>query len=368
MRMKIVYVISTLRPGGAERMLVNVVNALPSTMEVHIIVLKTAGPMIEHLRHPHVRVHILRLKSHVDVIGWARFVRLLRRLRPDVVHSHMTMSNLATRAARLLSPMPVLLNQEHGLGVWKGHMVCLGDGATQFLADRVITVSEASRQLRMSRERIGAGRVLTMYNAIDWDHWSKVVPDRRREGLSLGVAASLTRIKRIDLAIRILAILRAVRPDARLLIAGDGPERDRLRAVSRELGVHAHVEFLGFVRDMAQFYSQVDAVLLTSLREDCPIALLEALAAGRFVIGPATGGTPEILQPPVEGIIIKDAADLSAVVRKLQDLPAGFDSPVNRDYARRFDITAYTRNMVVLYETLLNSRAVAPLEREATAG
>jgi glycosyltransferase involved in cell wall biosynthesis len=325
-------------------------------MEIHVIALKTAGPMAGHLRHPRARVHALQIKSPADLAGWARFVRLLRRLRPDIVHAHMTLSNLATRAARLLAPAAVVVNHEHGLGMWKGRALCLLDGATQGLADRVITVSDASRKIRISRERINPARIITMHNATDWVRWSNVTPVRQGRGLTLGVAASLTRVKRIDVAIRMLAALRARRSDARLLVAGDGPELSPLRKVSRELGVHSCVEFLGFVQDMAEFYSKVDVVLLTSLREDCPMALLEALAAGKFVVGPATGGARELLQAPVEGAILEDATDFSPVLQRLQDLPAGFDSPGNRDYARRFDITEYAQKIVSLYEELAGPR------------
>lgn len=337
-------------------MLVNLVNALPATMEIHIIVLKTTGQMAGHLRHPGASVHALQIESHADLAGWGRFVRLLGRLRPDIVHSHMTLSNLATRAARLFAPTTVLVNHEHGLGVWKGRMLCLLDGATQFLADRVITVSDASRKIRISRERINPARILTMHNATDWVRWSNVAPARQGSGLFLGVAASLTRVKRIELAIRMLAALRARRPDAKLLVAGDGPELPHLKAVSRELGVHSCVEFLGFLQDMAEFYSKIDVVLLTSLREDCPMALLEALAAGKFVAGPSTGGVREILQAPVEGAIIEDANDFSRVIRRLQDLPAGFDSPINREYAKRFDIAEYAKKIVSLYKELVERR------------
>jgi len=366
--MKVAFVISTLGGGGAERMLVNLVNALPDTMDVHIVALKTAGPMAGHLAHPRTTVHALQIKSRADLAGWVRFVRLLRRIRPDVVHSHMTLSNLVARGARVLSPTPVLVNHEHGLGVWKGRLLCLLDGATQSLADRVITVSDASRRIRISRERLNPQRVCTMYNAIDWTRWSNVTRDGRRDGLSLGIAASLTRVKRVDLAIRILAALRARRPDARLLIAGEGPELNSLKGVIRELDVESHVKFLGFVQNMAEFYSNVDVVMLTSLREDCPMAMLEALAAGRFVVGPATGGVPELLRPPIEGAIIEDCGDLSAVVQRLADVPPGFDSPVNREYARQFDIKKYAQKVVSLYEELALANAARSRLAQTTEG
>ena len=366
--MKIAYVISTLHGGGAERMLVNLVNALPSTMEIHVIVLKTTGQMAEHLRHPRTRIHTLKIRSHADLAGWLRFARLLASIRPDIVHSHMTLSNLATRAAKPFSRIPILLNHEHGLGVWKGRALCLLNAATQVLADRVITVSEASRQIRISRERIHPDRISTLYNAIDWTYWSSVAPVGPRDGLSLGVAASLTRVKRIDLALRVLAGLRAARPDARLFIAGEGPELAHLKTLACELGIAPYVEFLGFVQDMAGFYARVDAVLLTSLREDCPMALIEALAAGRFVVGPATGGVPEILRPPVEGVLMDDGNDLSHVIRNLQSLPAGFDSTINRQYARRFDIVGYTRELVSLYQGLIERRPMVVIESRREYG
>lgn len=85
------------------------------------------------------------------------------------------------------------------------------------------------------------------------------------------------------------------------------------------------------------------------------MALLEALAAGKFVVGPATGGAGEILQAPVEGALIEEG-DSSRLLRRLQELPAGFDSPINRQYAQRFDIREYAKKMVSLYEELTERR------------
>ncbi len=349
-------------------MLVNLVNALPSTMEIHVVVLKTTGRMAENVRHPKAHIHTLKIRSHADLMGWARFARLLARIRPDIVHSHMTLSNLATRVTRPFSRIRILVNHEHGLGTWKGRALCLLDGATQVLADRVITVSEASRQIRTSRERIRPDRMLTMHNAIDWTQWSRVTRAGHGCGLSLGVAASLTRVKHVDLALRVLAGLHATRPDARLLIAGEGPELAHLKTLARELRIDPYVKFLGFVQDMTGFYAKVDAVMLTSLREDCPMAMIEALAAGRFVVGPATGGVPEILRPPVEGTLIDDGDDLSHVIRSLQRLPAGFDSTVNRQYAKRFDIAEYARKIVSLYEELAERRLAETVESQCGFG
>ncbi|MEN6334761.1 MAG: glycosyltransferase, partial [Phycisphaerales bacterium] len=134
------------------------------------------------------------------------------------------------------------------------------------------------------------------------------------------------------------------------------------------LDVESHVEFLGFVQNMADFYSKVDVVMLTSLREDCPMTILEALAAGRFVVAPATGGVPELLRPPVEGAILDESSDFSTVVRRLENLSPGFDSPANREYARQFDIRKYAQTIVSLYEKLARVDATGSRLSQASAG
>ncbi|MBA7506232.1 D-inositol-3-phosphate glycosyltransferase [subsurface metagenome] len=351
--MRITYVISTLRRGGAERMLVNLINALPTNIHVDIVVLKSDISMAEHLVHPNAKLHVLNMRSHWDFLGWLRFLKLVRRLHPDVVHSHMLLANLSTRLAKVLCGFKVLINHEHGLGVWKGRPLCFIDRITQFLANKVITVSVASREIRLKRERIDSDRVIVMHNAINWEEWNSVPPAPNGNCASWGIAATLKAVKRIHIGLELLAEVRKNGSKARLLIAGDGPQQKMLEAKCNKLGLNRFVKFLGYIQDMRQFYANVDVVLLTSLREDFPMTLLEGLAAGKFVVASSVGGVPEILESAPDAVIIDDVSDLSSVVRRLANVDAGFNSKANRNYAKQFSICNYVDRITELYTNLL---------------
>ena len=352
--MKVTYVISSLDAGGAERQLVNLVNALPVDFEIDIVVLKIGTLLAEHLSHPNIKLHTVNLKSHGYLKGWIHFIKLLRQLKPDIVHSHMFLANLASRLARLFCSCKGLINHEHGLSFWKSRILCFIDQITQFFANKVITVSEASRKIRRKREHITSERLIVLHNAINWDQWSSVPPVSSGNHPSWGIVARLMPIKRIDIAFSLLAEAKKLGSKATLFVAGDGPELKRLKEKRNKFGLADSVKFLGHVKDMRQFYASVDVVLLTSLREDFPICILEGLAAGKFVIAPRVGGIPEILGAAKDAVLIDNCNDLLPVAKEVVNIPAGFDSQPNRIYAKQFDITKYAEKTIRLYEEILN--------------
>ena len=124
---------------------------------------------------------------------------------------------------------------------------------------------------------------------------------RRELGLSdgamvVGIVGRLAPIKDVTTFLRAAALLSKRLPAARFVIAGDGPERGALQAESARLGLDAVVHFLGWRRDLATLYGDLDVVVNCSLNEGTPVALIEALAAGRAVVATRVGGTPDLLR------------------------------------------------------------------------
>jgi glycosyltransferase involved in cell wall biosynthesis len=350
LKTKVAYIISTLDVGGAEQQLVNLLNALPEHIEPVVFVLRDQLSLKGRLTNPRVRLEIIGLRKRWDAPRWLRLARALRRERPSVIHSHMLLSNFAARAMSQLCTPNVVVNHEHGLSGWKGSILNSLDYLSQPLADVVVVVSEASRQVRLSRARLDPQRLVVLPNAIDWHALSEVPPASSDfPGATWGVAARLSPIKRVELAIELLARARRLGFENRLLIAGDGPERSKLEERAAALGVSGSVVFLGFVPDMVGFYERIDALLLTSSSEDCPMTVLEALAAGRFVAATAVGGVPELLREASHAHLISDASGLDEAARILGSLKAGFLSLENREYAKKFDLGRYIERLLTLY-------------------
>ncbi|HZF27899.1 MAG TPA: glycosyltransferase [Gammaproteobacteria bacterium] len=132
--------------------------------------------------------------------------------------------------------------------------------------------------------------------------------------VTLGVAARLFPVKGVALALHALPLLVARGLDARLEIAGEGPERERLEALARRLGVADRVRFRGAVRDMREFYSRVDCLVHPPLTEAFGLVALEAAAHGCPVIAAAIDGLPEAVADGVSGRCVAPTLPLADYV------------------------------------------------------
>ncbi len=154
------------------------------------------------------------------------------------------------------------------------------------------------------------------------------IPERAALRESLGIGADkilalcvgrLVAVKNIECLLRAVALVP--HPDFRLLLAGDGPERERLREMASTLG--DRVEFLGKQQGLDELLQASDYLLLTSRKEGLSNAILEAMAAGRPVIASNVGGNPELVVPDENGLLYSsdDEEALAACMTSLNDAP-----------------------------------------------
>jgi glycosyltransferase involved in cell wall biosynthesis len=142
------------------------------------------------------------------------------------------------------------------------------------------------------------------------------------------------------------------------MIAGDGPERQRLEHLQDRLGVGDRVRFLGVVahQDLRHLYSAAEALVLASSREGWPNVLLEALACGTPVIATRNWGTPEIVTAPEAGLLIDERTPkaIADAARILLEAPQ--ERAVTRRYAEAFSWEATTDAQLRLFSSLLEAQ------------
>jgi teichuronic acid biosynthesis glycosyltransferase TuaC len=189
----------------------------------------------------------------------------------------------------------------------------------------VITVADSLRDGLLA---LGAdpGKVVTLRNGVDLDRFRPLdrAAARARFGLAGRVVLSvgnLLPLKGHDLAIEAVAGL----PDTRLLVVGDGPERERLAALAVRTGLGDRVQLLGnrTQAELIELYNAADVLVLGSSREGMPNVVLEALACGLPVVATAVGGVPEVLPVPAAGRLVQErtAPALRAALGEVLDHP-----------------------------------------------
>lgn len=202
-------------------------------------------------------------------------------------------------------------------------------------ASRVVTVSEALRSVLLGLG-VAADKVVTLRNGVDLDKFRpgdravarQQVGFHRRTLLAVG---HLIERKDHELIIRALPLV----PDVDLVIVGEGPLRNRLLVVARELGVDARVRILPNVLQdqLTAYYTAADLSVLTSRHEGMPNVVLESLACGTPVVATIVEGVPELLDHPVAGCLVaeRSAQALAGAINQLLAAPP--DRAATRQHA-----------------------------------
>ncbi|MFN0070867.1 MAG: glycosyltransferase [Chloroflexota bacterium] len=265
--------------------------------------------------------------------------RVIRRNRPDIVHTHMAKAGTAARLAAWLARVPIIVHTYHG-HVFHSYFsprktaVFLGiERALATMTDRIVVVGDKQRD-----EIAGFGvappeKLVPIPLGLPLEPLLAAHPARgelRQEmGLSsdapvVGIIARLVPIKAHEYFLAAAANIRSQRDDVHFAIVGDGERRLELEQTTRELGLTDRVHFLGWRRDMRPVYADIDVVVLSSLNEGSPVAVIEALAAARPVVATAVGGVGEVVEDGISGILVqpRDAEAIAAGVMRFLSDPA----------------------------------------------
>jgi len=222
-------------------------------------------------------------------------------------------------------------------------------------AKGMITVCQALKD-EMVQLGVDADRITTLRNGVDL----KLFRPGDRSGLrrKLGLedftllsVGHLIERKGHDLIIRAMPAL----PDARLLIAGAGPEEEALKALVTQLGVVDRVEFLGALpqETLRQYYAAVDALVLASSREGWANVLLESMACGTPVVASNVWGTPEVVASQEAGVLMKERTP-EGIVEAVNKLRASrLDHAATRRYAEKFSWDDTTQGQLRLFREIL---------------
>ena len=332
-RNRILHVTFNMGYGGTEQVIRQLIlNSNPEQFEHEIVCIDgTIGALGETLARNGITVHSLPRRSGLDFQLIRQLRQLLRRRNIDVVHCHQytpwtygwfahwgTGARLVftehgrfhpdryRRKARLLNPL---------MARTTGHLVA---------------ISEATKQALVEYEYLPSKRIQVIYNgiaALDVTA-SDIAAERQRWQLPenlpiLGTVARLDPVKNQSAILRASKTLLDEGLDHRVLLVGDGPERQALEQQANELGLEQQVCFTGFIEQPAPLLGLMDVFLLPSFTEGTSMTLLESMSLGRPAVVTKVGGNPEIVVQNQTGLVIPvdDGPELARALQSLLATP-----------------------------------------------
>lgn len=323
-------VLHSLQVGGAEVLAARLARQLRGSYRFLFVCLDQLGTLGEELRAEGFTVEVVNRRPGLDWRSILRLARLLRREGVGLLHAHQYTPFFYALTARWLGRRIPILFTEHGRHFpdYPRRKRILVNRLLLSRRDRVAAVGEAVRQAVITNEGIPAERVEVIYNGIDLDVFGEGRQDRdsvRRDmrvgpnDLAVIQVARLDYLKDHLTAIRALGRVAARHPQVRLVLVGEGPERQKIEAEVRQRRLTAHVRFLGLRKDVARLVPAADVFLLTSISEGIPLTLIEAMAAGLPVVSTRVGGVPEVVVEGRTGLLAP-AGDDSALAEHILSL------------------------------------------------
>ena len=372
---KILYLIETGGPGGAENMFLDLICFLRERgYEPRVVLLKKKW-LWRQLESRGIHPVLIESRHSCDWRLIARIVRFMKREKIDLVHSHLLDMNVYSSLAARVAGIPHLAT-EHGdiHHAWKNEKKLVWKMRLLFtLSNRIIAVSKYTAGKALEMPGAKRTKIDVIYNGIELDRFRRKV-DRCQVRRSLGVPTGVPWILNVGNLypvkgqlhlLRAFALTHMVSPDAVLSIFGRGAMETELRSEIQKLGLQKHVFLHGFREDIDDLLGASDLFVLSSLSEGLPLSLLEAMASGVPVIATDVGGIAEIVFPGKTGTLVpagKEVPLAEALTRAISNPDEGHAMAENasRLLEEYFSLKVLCEKYEAVYKFLMgHSRPVA---------
>jgi len=390
----VAHVIARLNVGGAAVQVMSAVEGLRDEGYRTLLLVGELPPgetSMEYMAESR-GLEITRIEGMSRRISWWndfralwQLVRIFRRERPMIVHTHTAKAGTLGRIASLIAGVPIRVHTFHG-HVFEGYFSSLATKVFVFIerllarvTDCIVTVTESQREDLTHKYRIApAEKIVAIPYGFDLQRFLNVDGSTGviRQRLSIGPQQALvgwigrlTPIKAPELLIDAAETLQSD-PDTSFVIVGDGELREACEGLISKSGLEGRVTITGWMKNLESVYADLDMVVLTSINEGSPMALLEAMASGKAFIATDVGGVRDMMAGSAidkdgmkifdNGILVsRDSRLLARAIEFLAHNPqlrAAMGANGRRLASARYSMHRLTENLDSLYTRLALSK------------
>lgn len=363
----IAHIVYRFDVGGLENGMVNLINHMPEGAYRHVIICLHgySAEFLKRLRRPDIEIFSLYKALGKDPRAYLRLWRLLRALKPDVVHTRNlgTIDCLPIAAA---AGVPARIHGEHG---WDVQDI---DGtnrkyrwlrrATIPFTHRYVTVSRELAAWLSATIRIPGEKIVHIYNGVDANRFKPADSRNASGAFVIGSVGRFAEVKDPLNLVEAFILLMQRRPEfegkVRLVMLGDGPLRPAAVSRLRQSGFDRYADLPGAQDDVADRLRELDVFVLPSRNEGISNTVLEAMATGLPVVATRAGGTPELVSEGVTGSLVppQDPSALAGALIRYLDAPetARAHGSAGRDRVEeQFSLQAMFDRYMETYEAVL---------------
>ena len=366
MKKRVLQLIETSGPGGAENVLINLVDSFDKTKFQPLICLLKDGWLHDQLRERGFDTVIIPQAKGLSASWIPRCASLVRQKKIDLLHAHEFVMNTYGSIVSRLTGIPIVTTV-HGKAYygekWRRRM------AYRFAArqSKMVAVSDDIKNFLIDRVGINADDLITIRNGIDIEAYScarsgngRKDTELNRGGAVLGTVGNLYPVKGQTYLLKALSKVAQTIPSVTCLIAGRGELLGALQAEAAQLGIADRVHFLGFRQDIPQLLRQMDIFVLPSLSEGLPLSALEAMAAGKPVVATDVGGTHEAVVDGCTGFLVppgdpEGLSDKITYLLKNREVAKSFGKAGRNRVAQYFSLEHMTQRYEELYHEAISA-------------
>ncbi len=360
-KINILYVITSLGLGGAERLLLSYISMLDQNKYNFFVCSLREKPddLLTQISN-YSELTNLKVKNRFNPIVIYSLFKLFRRTKPDIIHTHLFQPRFYATVAHLFYRRSILITHKHNNVTPSKHNIFLIVEMLSILFNKkVIAISEAVKKTLQRYEFVSAEKIFVLHNGFEYQKYYKVAnPKANNNGkIIIGTVCRLERQKGLIYLLSAIKIISAKYPNVHLEIIGDGSLMQKLKDFSDKLGISNSVTFFGKFADVIPFYRRMNIFVLPSIYEGFGIVLLEAMAAGIPIVATSVHGIKEVIVDGESGILVppKKPDEIALAVLKLIEDSQLTNRLIENGFKRSelFDIKEHIKKLDNFYTNLV---------------
>ena len=380
MKCNILYVIENIEFGGGERVFSQIIRGLDKERFGVFVASNPGGIFEKKLTEVGIKINPVRMTNRYNLGIISQLKKIIKTKDVRIVHSQGGRADFFARIAARIANVPIIISsmamlvEGYDVSILRKGLYVSIDRWTERWVNKFTVLSEAMRRSLIERHKIPPENIVKIYNGIEIEEYNpdlkelrnKKLEVRRELGLKndvpvIGAIGRLVWQKGFEYLIRAAPEVLKKCPEARFLIVGEGPLKNKLILTGEKLNVADRIIYTGFRNDIKEILASIDVLAMPSLSEGLPMVLLEAMAMAKPIVATRIDGVIEVLENSKTGLLVpaKNSHALAeAIVGILKDkAKASFFGQKAREAAKeKFSVKKMVEQIELAYEKLLHEK------------